>query len=167
MSHQAPLSHAWPLQSEASDFYGPPVFAENKLVHVALPFTMYMGDIVITRIRIHRRCADSLARVVQTVAGAYSHYPAGAALKGAMNRDHASEFSGSYAYRTIRGSRALSMHAYGCAVDIAASVNAHHDLKPFFSAEHPWVRAFEAEGWTWGGRWQNIDAMHFQAARVG
>jgi hypothetical protein len=29
------------------------------------------------------------------------------------------------------------------------------------------VRAFEAEGWVWGGRFRTPDCMHFQVALVG
>jgi len=82
---------------------------------------------------------------------------------------HLHIFSGSYVFRAIRGGTHLSMHAYGIAVDIAAGLN---ELgKPYDPARglpQDFINAFEAEGWTWGGRWHGRpDAMHYQAARVG
>ncbi|MEI7507846.1 MAG: M15 family metallopeptidase [Flavobacterium sp.] len=79
-----------------------------------------------------------------------------------------SVFSGSYNYRVMRGGNVLSMHAYGCAIDLDAPRNWFHDQNPHFEKVPQVLRAFEDEGWTWGGSWsgRSKDGMHFQAARV-
>jgi len=80
-----------------------------------------------------------------------------------------SVFSGSYNYRVMRGGAVLSMHAYGCAIDLDAPRNFFHDQDPHFAHIPQVVKAFKDEGWVWGGDWsgRSKDGMHFQAARVG
>lgn len=132
-----------------------------SLVSVPVPYAMAMGDIPIKRIYVHKACAASLARVLERVAKA---------AKGDAKQIaawHADRFAGSFVYRQMRGLSTLSMHAFGCAVDLDASENMLGDKTPFFTPDNPLVKAFEAEGWTWGGRWPTrTDAMHFQAASV-
>jgi len=85
---------------------------------------------------------------------------------------------GSFNFRHQRhdSSRPLSMHAFGCAVDVNASDNSAKTLRDY---PEPWspawttlwpkgvpselVHAFESVGWTWGGRWHGfVDNMHFE-----
>jgi len=162
-----PNTEKWPLQSECDKFYGNPRgshgghvdekwYAAN-IVLVPLPFLMHMGDVTIKRISIHKRCAASLISVL-------------AKVKAQLSADTFSPFDlcydGSFAYRSMRRGAALSMHAYGCALDIDAAHNPMGKRKMRFTRFSPWVQAFEEEGWTWGGRWSSPDGMHFQAARV-
>ena len=86
---------------------------------------------------------------------------------------------GGYCYRTINnphkpGCPTLSMHSFGCAIDI------NYDLNPFVARgkpltigddtakgkirtmNSPIVKAFAANGWGWGGRYG--DYMHFSKA---
>lgn len=86
---------------------------------------------------------------------------------------------GGYCYRAISnphkpGCPTLSMHSFGCAIDI------NYDLNPFVAhgkpqesgddtsngkvrtMNSPIVKAFEANGWGWGGRYG--DYMHFSKA---
>ena len=161
----------WPLQREADQFYGnprgkngkaDPAWEKANLVQFLPPWQMFYDGKPLTRgFRIHRLCHDSLARVFAEIAQAAHHMPNVIAQWGMDT------FSGSYNYRPIRGSSHLSMHAYGCAIDLDARDNAMGDLTPEF-ATHPVVlAAFDKEGWVWGGRWTGRpDAMHWQAARV-
>lgn len=61
----------------------------------------------------------------------------------------------------------LSVHSWGLAVDLNASSN---PLSPSRGAPmvrdipDAWVAAFEAVGFTWGGRFLHPDPMHFQWA---
>jgi peptidoglycan LD-endopeptidase CwlK len=57
---------------------------------------------------------------------------------------------------------ALSMHCYGLAADIRDAVRGYDD-PAFFRALGD---AAEAEGLTWGGRWERRDATHVQAVPV-
>jgi hypothetical protein len=117
----------------------------------------------IKTIQIHKKCADSLSRILAAIWEASGHD------QKRVNEWGASIFGGSYVYRLMRGGSSLSTHAHGCAIDLDPARNGFHDTTPHFATAHEIVKAFENEGWSWGGRWQGraCDGMHFQAARVG
>jgi hypothetical protein len=72
----------------------------------------------------------------------------------------AGDYAGCYAPRRIPGSGSLSLHAWGLAVDLNASRNPQGS-EPM--QDRRLVRAFEREGFTWGGRWPTApDGMHFE-----
>lgn len=87
-----------------------------------------------------------------------------------------------YVCRTVRGSSALSAHAYGLAVDVNPFMNPYRKddlvLPELASAyldrdrrrpgmilpDDPVTRAFDRVGWTWGGTFRSVfDPMHFSA----
>ena len=55
----------------------------------------------------------------------------------------------------------LSIHSWAAAVDINWNDN---PLGKPGNMDPSIVQAFESFGWIWGGRWRNLDAMHFQRA---
>lgn len=80
-------------------------------------------------------------------------------------------------YRTMTGSKALSKHAYGFAIDINPVQNPYikgdvilppgavYDIhKPgTLTADGPIVKAFLRLGWEWGGNWKTLkDYQHFE-----
>jgi len=80
-------------------------------------------------------------------------------------------------YRTATGSKVLSNHAYGFAIDINPAQNPYikgrkilppgavYDIrKPGTLYEgSPVVRTFKRLGWTWGGNWKTLkDYQHFE-----
>lgn len=83
--------------------------------------------------------------------------------------------AGSYNCRPIAGTRRLSAHGYGIAVDISTR-RAHYwqwtkrargkgqgdGLR--WRNEIPWeiVHVFEKHGFVWGGKWYHYDTMHFE-----
>jgi D-alanyl-D-alanine carboxypeptidase len=77
--------------------------------------------------------------------------------------------AGTYSCRTVAGSRAISMHAYGAAIDINTK---HADYWRWAGdrAAPRWrnripvaiVRIFETHGFIWGGAWYHYDTMHFE-----
>ena len=77
--------------------------------------------------------------------------------------------AGTYSCRTVAGSRAISMHAYGAAIDINTK---HADYwrwagdrgAPRWRNRIPVaiVRIFETHGFIWGGAWYHYDTMHFE-----
>ena len=165
-------SHPWPNQSVASlnKFYGNPVgkhgqsnktWEKNNLILVPVPYKMVLAwddSEPVKSILIHVKCAGSLAIILHAILGEY----------GSQADLHAAGldlFGGSFSYRRIEGSHRLSTHAWGAAIDIDPEHNA--------MGSHKWrmlqdvVNIFDAQGWTWGGRWKNRpDPMHFQAANV-
>ena len=79
--------------------------------------------------------------------------------------------AGTYNCRPIAGTKRLSAHGYGIAIDIATK-SSHYwqwtkpdaaGLYPYKNAI-PWeiVEIFERHGWIWGGKWYHYDTMHFE-----
>ena len=86
--------------------------------------------------------------------------------------------------RFVDGTTRYSEHAYGRAIDVnpienpyvtRAGATAHADSRPYVRrapfrpgmavAGHALVRAFDAVGWGWGGRWTGArDYQHFSAS---
>lgn len=156
----------WPRQSDCPKLFGNP-FAEGwtskHLVRVVPPYAISMGDVHIPSISINKVAAESLTRVLTRILNLCDHDP----KKVAAN--HCNCFSGSFALRSIRGKSAISMHAFGLAIDFDAPNNAlaAPENKTFFKPDSVIVRAFKEENWIWGGDWKSRrDAMHFQAATV-
>jgi hypothetical protein len=169
-SRAASVARLWPLQSQCDTFYGNPrgggtygpAWARANLTHVHCPWALHMGAIAIPHIVIHKKCAASLERVLARV---WDEVGRSEAKIRELRYD---VFSGSFVYRNKRGARALSMHAYGAAIDWDAPDNQMHARRHLFTDESPLIRAFKREGWIWGGDWagDGVDAMHVQAARV-
>jgi peptidoglycan LD-endopeptidase CwlK len=83
----------------------------------------------------------------------------------------------SFNYRFVSGSKILSMHARGMAIDInpkqnpyvkngnssPAGSNYEINTDGTISPESQLVKAFKKRGWTWGGDWKNLkDYQHFE-----
>ena len=117
------------------------------------------GERGVSTIEIHKRCAASLTRVLD-----HLWYEAGEDIE-TIKAWRIDRFSGSYVFRTMRGSSHISMHAYGAALDWDARDNPFHAGKGhhLFTADSPIVRTFRAESWVW---LSDFDPMHFQAARL-
>jgi hypothetical protein len=80
-----------------------------------------------------------------------------AGLAGLVDRG---DYQGCFAARRIALSGSLSLHAFGLAADINASRNPQGAAP---RQDPRLVRAFEQEGFAWGGRWPTApDGMHFE-----
>jgi hypothetical protein len=159
------IKQNWPTQARAMAFYGNPAsdgWANAHLVHAACPWPLHMDKAILHQIQIHKLCAPSLTRVLSWV------WETCGKDQEKIASLHYDRFSGSYNYRPMRGGSALSMHAYGAAIDWDDADNQQHSHKHLFTADSPLIRAFLDEGWEWGGNWSgaSIDAMHVQAAHV-
>jgi hypothetical protein len=75
------------------------------------------------------------------------------------------DYGGCYVPRFIDRdpTRALSMHAFGLAVDLNVSSN---QLGTAGNMDPRVVEIFEKWGFAWGGRWSTPDPMHFELARL-
>lgn len=179
----------WPKQSQCETFYGNPkgrnglassAWESANLVSIPVPWRMFASwdeKIVIRKIRVHRKCAESMARVLSAIcksacdewerqAGPSADGVVLIGVNAVLDQWGMSRFGGAYSYRLIRGGNRLSMHSYGCAVDFDPARNGMGDRTPNFANCPEVIRAFKAEGWEWGGDWSSPDAMHFQAATV-
>jgi peptidoglycan LD-endopeptidase CwlK len=80
-------------------------------------------------------------------------------------------------YRRATGSKRLSMHSYGYAIDINPVLNPYIKRRTVFprgavydpsrpgtlTRDCPVVRTFIGLGWTWGGNWKTLkDYQHFE-----
>ena len=161
----------WPLQRDCDKFYGNPrgsgaaassSWEVGLLTRVKPPFAMYYDGRPVPSILINRKCADSFRRVLDKI------WIAAGKDQSTVDKWGASTYAGSYVYRKKRGGSTLSMHSYGCAIDLDPARNGFHNTNPHFGRgdAHKVVEAFESEGWEWGGRWagRSCDGMHFQAA---
>lgn len=165
----------WPAQSAVEQFYGrnirirkgvagpDPDWEKANLVLVPIPWKAVASwdrAISMKNIRIHRKCAESLALVLDEIRKRFENSQKAIDVAG-MNL-----IGGGYNWRQMRGKSILSMHAYGCAVDFDPDRNGLGDPTPAMDLRV--VDVFETAEWTWGGRWspRNRDGMHFQAANV-
>lgn len=173
----------FPTQSEVlanKSIYGDPrspkdrakpstAWETQNLVYIVPPFPMtYAGQKLKRGFRMHRECAASMERVLANLLDAANgDLPT-------LKKWGVTTFGGSVNFRLMRGGNKLSMHSYGCAIDLDPVRNALSDKTPNF-AKYPLVlSAFASEGWLWGGDWngngssadeRRADGMHWQATR--
>ncbi len=157
------MANQWPLQSECMSYYGDPRqsgWYAARVVEVPCPWALRVGNITTDHIHVHKRCAESLLRVLNK-----TWIDVGRDVKK-IREIHADIYDGCYNFRSMRGRAQLSMHAFACAIDWDAANNPFRSKKFFFRRDTPLIANFIAEGWIWGGEWSVPDAMHVQACRV-
>lgn len=76
---------------------------------------------------------------------------------------------GTYNYRYIQGTGRLSAHSYGIAIDLNSSdsdywkwASKEKGSKRIAIYPKEIVRAFEENGFVWGGKWAHFDILHFE-----
>jgi hypothetical protein len=165
----------WPLEQDCNSFYGDPgvtpvegkpgVYRANpewmvkNLVTIVPPFTVKYDGSPVKGITIHKKCSESLAKILQEI------HEASGKNDDVLTQWGINKFSGSFVPRLKRGLTTPSMHSWGCAIDFDAERNKLGDPDGHFRNVPPVLNAFAKEGWVWGGKWKRPDAMHFQAAR--
>ena len=167
----------WPRPDAASmnEFYSNPdrngdgvpdrAWEDANLTGIIPPYRMVLAwapETPVRTIRIHKRCAISLAKVLKAIA---DHYGDQAGIEAA--RMHL--YGGAYNFRLKRGGSTLSNHSWGSAIDLDPERNGfgvkwRHDAGMMPPAV---VEMFAAEGWAWGGTWAKADGMHFEAVNRG
>ncbi len=79
--------------------------------------------------------------------------------------------SGTFNWRTIKGTDRLSMHSFAMAIDVGVENSDYWRWnKPNAKGHYPYknripmevVEIFEQHGFIWGGRWHHYDTMHFE-----
>lgn len=151
--------NAWPYPDQASlrRFYGEPG-DESNLVTIEFPYPMLYDGKRVTKTRVHKRCAESLLRVLNDIRGLMPSHPDIA--------DEAQDYGGCFNVRPKRGGTSWSLHAWGAAIDLDADDNSFRDSWPV-KADMPFeiIEAFAREGWISAAAFWGYDAMHFQATR--
>lgn len=154
-----PVPNPWPATDSASlrAFYGDPG-DEDNLVTIEFPFPMFYDGKRVTKTRVHRKCADSLTRILKDIRDLIPQRP--------DIQDEAEDYGGVFNFRLKRGGTSYSLHAYGAAIDLDADDNTFRDAWPVIAdMPLPIMEAFAREGWVAAGAFWGYDAMHFQATR--
>ena len=74
---------------------------------------------------------------------------------------------GTFNWRHIAGTRRLSVHSFGAAIDINTKYSAYwrwskSGRRPLNRIPRKIVETFEKHGFIWGGKWYHYDTMHFE-----
>lgn len=173
--------------SQVIALLGNPALPDGKLnqawynahmVTIELPYTMVASwdqKQVVHRVFVHKTLAAILYTTLQQI---WDH--ARKLVKDAHGTDLTSaqydvltskfianlglnQFGGTFNYRPIRGSKSISLHAFGAAIDLDPS---HNALGATEGRMPLWViTIFKDNGWMWGGDFHGRkDWMHFQFA---
>lgn len=157
--------HGW---AEVLNFFGDPMryvgddgrvssVWVSQMVRVSFPKPLVLGWTVEEKepkfaraASVHQNCAEELERVFLI-------------LEREDLWPKFRTFDGAYTWRMQRNSASkLSMHSFGAALDFDAATNKLGQVDGDINQSI--VQVFESCGWTWGGRFQRPDMMHFQFA---
>lgn len=154
----------WPTQAEVrsgKSMFGAPG-CEHELTALVPPYPLYFEGEQVRTIRVHRQIA---LHVKEALAEVLAHYG-----QAEIRRLGLDIYGGSYNYRSSTGSSALSMHAWGIALDFAPATNSYSTRAPRATLSHPdcerWWQIWESHGATSLGRSRDYDWMHLQFARL-
>jgi hypothetical protein len=152
-----PFPNPWPKTDQASlrKFYGNPG-DESNLVTITFPYPMYYDGKKVTKTRVHRKCADSLLRILTQIGNRFSG--------NEEIIEEAEDYGGIYNFRPKRGGTSWSLHAFGAAIDLDADDNTFRASWPMV-ADMPLeiMECFAREGWKSAGAFWGYDAMHHEA----
>lgn len=154
-----PKVSPWPASDPASlrKFYGEPG-DEKQLTVITFPFPIFYQGKQVETTRVHKKCADSLLRILSAIHNKYGN-----------DRDimeEAQDYAGIFSFRKKTGGSSYSLHAYGAAIDLDPGDNSYGSAWPV-KADMPIeiMEEFAREGWLPAGAFWGYDAMHFQATR--
>ncbi len=157
-----------------------PSSVKNKLDLVSLKYYGFDGKLHQGQIIVNKEIANDIVEIFKVIEEA--KFPVEKVVpiveykwsdEKSMNDNNTSSFN----YRFISGSRILSMHANGLAIDInpkqnpyvknGTSIPAGSEYKlqnmGTIEPDSKIVKAFKERGWTWGGDWKSLkDYQHFQ-----
>jgi hypothetical protein len=144
--------------------YGTPNKAgTGYLTWIDLPYPMYLNwqtKTYVKRIQCHKLVAASLVNIFKDI---LDHYGI-----DEIKRLQLDDYGGCFNYRLMRNGTKLSVHSWGCAIDLDPDRNLLHETKAtarFARPEYkPFIDIFYKHGWESLGREKNYDFMHFQVA---
>lgn len=159
MRSMMPAVNPWPAPDQMSlrKFYGEPG-DESQLVSIEFPYPMFYDGKRVTRTRVHRKCAESLLRVLDAIQSGFG------ADRDIM--EEAEDYGGVFNFRLKRNGSTYSLHAFGAAIDLDADDNTFQDNWPMRADMSLRImEEFAREGWISAGAFWGYDAMHFQATK--
>ncbi len=154
----------WPGQAEVrrgTSIFGAPG-REDNLVNILPAYPLFYEGQQVRSIRVHRLIATHVQQALREILEHYGN--------AEISRLGLDQYGGSYNYRPASGGNALSMHAWGIALDFAPRSNGLHVKSPRASLSHPdcslWWEIWEQHGAVSLGRERDYDWMHVQFARL-
>jgi hypothetical protein len=148
-----PKPNPWPATSQAAltRFYGLP--GSNLTTINVSGFGVRFDGKIVGSMTVNRACAQSLHRILETLAGSPFAY----VLR---------EYAGVYNNRPMRGGTLPSLHARAAAIDLMPASNGNRTHWPTRATMPIEVmEMFAREGWLAAGAFWSRDAMHFQATQ--
>ena len=142
-----------------------PAWKAANIVMMKAPWPMHMDAVPIKQFEVHKLAVDNFQAAFDNLLKA-----ANGDLK-VLEEWGVTRFSGTYCHRVMRGLTTLSMHSYGCAIDLDAGNNMLGNPKPRFARFPKVLKAFKDAGFVWGGDWNSNgasadqkrhDGMHWQ-----
>lgn len=157
-----------------------PSSVKNKLDLVSVKYYGFDGKLHQGQIIVNKEIANDIVEIFKVIEK--TKFPVEKVVpiveynwsdEKSMNDNNTSSFN----YRFISGSRILSMHANGLAIDInpkqnpyvknGTSIPAGSEYKlqnmGTIEPDSKIVKVFKEKGWTWGGDWKSLkDYQHFQ-----
>jgi hypothetical protein len=135
-------------------------------------------DFLDRKITVHRDIIEALRRIDADIRSTAAEQTRRGNTRLSAFVDSIGQIGG-YNWREIRGTRQMSYHSWGLAVDIQPKKNTGQAIywlweRPrneewmLIPLERRWkppdqiIEAFEREGFIWGGKWPLYDNMHFE-----
>ena len=137
-------------------------FESKYIKAITPPYQLFYGNSAVKSVRVHKSVGGSLVAAMKEILAFYG--------ADVINRLGINQYDGAFVYRKMRGSNSPSIHAYGCAIDFAASMNGlgrqwNGGASLFHQAPYAaFIDIMEKYGWYNQGRATGNDYMHFQAA---
>jgi len=159
-------------------FFTMNIFAQHNsqlLNHSSDDNTTHHGQLVV-----HKEVAEDVKEIFEIIR--QIHFPIEKVVpiceyKWSDEKSMQDNNSSGFNYRFISGSKILSKHASGLAIDINPKQNPYIkngitspagsvydiDAEGTITSDSPIVAEFKKRGWTWGGDWKSLkDYQHFQ-----
>jgi hypothetical protein len=143
-----------------------PGWERSFLCTVDLPYPMRLSwetNTIVRKITCNRAVRASLLTILDRILALYGSIEE-------VRRQRMDLYGGCYCFRRARGLDIPSVHSWGAAIDLDPGRNEMGKKWEKNKGMMPMevVELFEAEGWSWGGRWKTRpDAMHFEATNRG
>ena len=169
----------WPLQRDCDSFYGNPrgknvtqpsaKWEAAYLVPFKPPFRITYAGKPVSQFKVNKNCLVGFQEAFNNLLNA-----AGGKQK-ILDHWGVTFFAGCYNYRLMRGGNSLSMHSWGCAIDLDPANNSLSDNTPRFAQFPEVLDAWAKTGAVWGGDWngnndtldeRRCDGMHWQFAKL-
>ena len=157
-------ANKWPTQAEVRS--GNSIFGkagdESQLVNIVPPYPLYFDGKKCKTIRVHRLIAPAVKNALDDI---LDHYGLNKIKELGLD-----QYSGSFSNRKTTTGSAMSMHAWGIALDFAAATNGYSTHKPKATLSIPECEKFweiwESYGAVSLGREKDFDWMHLQFASL-